>query len=479
MANRQSSKNALTVWAFLVVSDPQQADTLVDQEAWAKDAAAKNGWAISRVISGVSSGKLGPRKLTLGMIADLEVLPAEQRPHRILMIRLERLGRGDGLEAMNAFLQLRRLGIVVHTRLDGDVETNRASELLMPVLRFFIGGMENEVRRDKLVALYQRRRDARKNDPTIAISPKAAYGLRYEDGHLLPREPEADAVRFAYRLKSQGYGCHAIGKRMTMVAPPMVLRNGAVRPQKWTPDRVRRLITNQSYRGTIVDETIWYRAQRPAREVSRPVIRREYSLSGALRCECGTALVGTKGTGKKSSTFLYYRCNNYLAHDGHMKHYRSDRLEEQFVAILARLSADHELIQQFALEASGHNDLETLCQRLAELDKEHERFDHRRRTLFEALEDGALDRADFQWRLEDLRESEVEIERNINLLKREIAAARAADANTADMRQLLNAAGGIWKSGEIDDRRALAKAVGKALGGLTVDVGCTLHVGAQ
>jgi hypothetical protein len=355
MSSRRTANHALTAWAFLVVSDPQQADTLADQETWAKETAAKLGWAITRVISGVSSGKLGPRKLTLGMLADLEKLPPEQRPHRILMIRLERLGRGDGLEAMNAFLQLRRLGVVVHTRLDGDVETNRASELLMPVLRFFIGGMENEVRRDKLVALYQRRREARKNDPSIAISSKAAYGLRYDNGHLLPQEPEAGAVRLAYELKSQGYGCHVIGKRLTVVAPPKVLRNGDVQPQKWTADRVRRLIISDSYKGTIVDDDLWYRAQPRVREINRPTVRREYALAGALRCECGTALVGTKGTGKKSSTFLYYRCSNYLAHGGHMKHYRSDLLEEQFVAILERLCADDALLDEYTAGAGARH----------------------------------------------------------------------------------------------------------------------------
>ena len=37
-----------TAWAFLVVSDPQQADTLADQEAWAKELANREA-GLSRV----------------------------------------------------------------------------------------------------------------------------------------------------------------------------------------------------------------------------------------------------------------------------------------------------------------------------------------------------------------------------------------------------------------------------------------------
>ena len=280
-------------WAFLVVSDPGQADTLPNQEAWAEEVSRANKWPLTKTISGVSSGKLGARKLTMAMIADLEALRPEQRPGRVLMIRLERLGRGDGLEAMEAFLRIRRLGIVVHTRLDGDVGYDKASELLMPMLRFFIGGMENEVRRDKLNAYYDRKRAAHAIDPTIAIANKLPYGLALKDGHFVPQAPEDAAVRLAYELKIQGYGNHRIGKRLAQVAPPMILRNGKEQPQSWTSDRVARLINKECYRGIIVVTP--RRGCAPSetyREVSRPTRILEYPLGGALRCECGYALAG-------------------------------------------------------------------------------------------------------------------------------------------------------------------------------------------
>lgn len=404
------------------------------------------------------------------MIAELESMVQEQRPERILMIRLERLGRGDGLEAMNAFLQIRKLNITVHTRLDGDVGCDKASELSMPVLRFFIGGMENEVRRDKLLALYERRRESRKEDPTVALSSRPPYGLAYSNGHLIPQSPEDGAVRLAYELKSQGYGTHLIGKRLTLVAPPLVRKDGSQHPQKWTADRVRKLIIKETYRGTIVDDELWHRAQRPAREVTRRTTRLEYALGGALRCECGTALIGQKGSGKRSCTFVYYRCSNMAAHDGRMKFYRSDYLETQFIAILQRLSADDALIEAYLASKRTQENEETLGARLATMRGDRDRFEARRRTLFEAYEEGALQRSDLQWRLDDLGKSQFELQERIERIEHELVAMRSSRAHFADVKALVTAASENWPKAAIDDRRALAKAISKTFGGLVVSL---------
>jgi DNA invertase Pin-like site-specific DNA recombinase len=85
------------VWAYLVVSDPGQAHTLPDQERWAKDYALENGWRLTEIYSGVDSGKLGSRNICDRMVDDIEALHKEDRPTRILMIRLDRMGRGTGL----------------------------------------------------------------------------------------------------------------------------------------------------------------------------------------------------------------------------------------------------------------------------------------------------------------------------------------------------------------------------------------------
>ncbi len=471
-----SNTHTPTAWAFLVVSDPQQADSLADQKAWAQEAALANGWVITRTIAGVSSGKLGARNLTISMIDELERLPAKERPARILMIRLERLGRGDGSEAMEVFLKVRRLGIVVHTRLDGDVDYGRASDLLMPVLRFFIGGMENEVRRDKLNSMYERRRVAQKSDPTLAVSSKMPYGLQLKDGHYAPKPPEDAAVRIAFEMKTQGYGSHLIAKKLAVIAPPMTLKDGSEHAMRWKPDRVRRMLLKPCYRGTIVDAETWERAQHRIREYQRPTFRYEYPLGGALRCECGYGLIGQRGP-RVSSTFVYYACSNASAHQGRYKFHRSDRLHEQFLSLLDRLSADDALLNKFLASQQTATDLDALRRQLGSAEDELSAMDERRRRIFAAFENGALARKDLQWRLDDLRETQAALESKVSLLEREIATTRAAKRNIDEARKLVQSARLLWSSATIDDKRALSKAIANAFGGLTVGIDSTLHVG--
>jgi Resolvase, N terminal domain/Recombinase zinc beta ribbon domain len=477
MSRSTHSDKKPIVWAFLVVSDPGQADTLEGQAAWAKEAARVRGWSLVRTVSGVSSGKLGARKLALGMLEDLTAMPPEQRPARLLMIRLERLGRGNGLEAIEVFLRLRRLGVVVHTRLDGDVSYDRASELLMPVLRFFIGGMENEVRRDKLNATYARKRKARESDPSVAVSNRVPYGLCIRDGHLCAQSPEDGAVRLAYELKVQGYGTHTIGRKLANVAPPRISPNGDVQPQIWNADRVRKLIINVSYKGTIVDEDIWIRAQRPAREVNRPARRYEYALGGALRCECGRALVGVKGSGKPSSPFLYYQCKNYERH-GRLKHYRSDVLEQQFLAILGRLTVDDALLERYVGSQSVEQ-AEAAEGQLAAIEAELRTMDARRRLIHRAFEDGVLAQRDLQWRLDDLHQEQSNLERRRDALNGELKTLQALRTSRRDIKKLVKDAGAHWIEAQTEDRRALAKAIGRAFGGLIVGGHSQLRLGVE
>lgn len=470
------SKNASTAWALLVVSDPGQADTLVDQRAWAEEAARASGWTLTKIWEGVSSGRLGARGLTLDLIGELERLTPAQRPQRLLMIRLERLGRGDGTEAMEAFLRIRKLDIVIHTRLDGDVSYGRASELLMPVLRLFVGALENEVRRDKLCSMYGRRRAARKTDPWVAISMRAPYGLMYQDGRMVPNPPEDVAVRLAYQLKAQGYGYYLVAKRLTGMAPPMVLKCGKRLVQHWTADRVRKLIKNETYRQTLIDETTWLRAQQPAKEIHRPTRRHEYPLGGALRCVCGSRLVGIIRTWKGAPSCRYYSCRVPHAHGGHMKFHRSEALERQFVALLESLTADRPLLERYAETKQIRGHAEALDSQLAALRRELGGIADRRRLVFSAYEDGVLKRDDLRWRLDDLENRERELGAKIDQVDRERQLTVAKRFRLKDLSALLTSAAAHWVQAPIDDRRALAKALANAFGGFVVSLTGELQI---
>ncbi len=466
-----------TAWALLVVSDSGQAETLPNQETWARETAASKGWVITRTFSGVSTGKHGTRALASGMISELEEMPAESRPQRILMIRLERLGRGNGLEAMESFLRIRRLGIIVHTRLDGDVGYEKASELLMPVLRFFIGGMENEVRRDKLHATYRKRREGHKSDPTIALSNRPPYGLQFVGGRYAEHPPESDTVRQIYDLKLQGYGGHLIAKRIGATAPPMILKDGRAVPQVWTADRVRKILIKSTYRGTLVDESTWLRAQQHLREMRCKSRRFDYPLGGALHCECGYVLIGHAGAARGNGRWRNYHCMHIEKHDGHSRSHPIAKIDAQFIELLRRLSADDQLLERYILTQTHGPSRKSLLAKIGARKHELDAVEGRRRKIFEAFESDALSKEDLQWRLADLRDAEVNLASLIASIEGQVAAEDSRTANVAHVRRLVRQAADLWQGAEIEEKRALAKAVALAFGGLVVFVDGTLRIG--
>ncbi len=468
-----------SAWALLVVSDSGQAETLPNQEAWAREAAAKNGWTITRYFSGVSTGKYGTRALASRMITELEEMPAESRPQRVLMIRLERLGRGNGLEAMESFLRIRKLGIIVHTRLDGDVGYEKASELLMPVLRFFIGGMENEVRRDKLHATYARRREGNKSDPTIALSNRPPYGLQFTNGKYAEQLPEAATVRQIYDLKIQGYGGHLIAKRIGATAPPMTLKDGRAVPQVWTADRVHKIIAKVTYRGTLVDDATWLRAQQYLREMRCKSRRFDYPLGGALQCECGYVLIGHAGAARGEGRWRNYHCSHLENHGGHSRSHPIAKIDAQFVELLQRLSADDALLERYVTTQTHGPSRKSLTAKLNARIRELDAMESRKRKIFDAFESGTISNEDLRWRLTDLRDSELNLASVIASIESQLAADESRSVSVAHARELIRSAAELWSAAEIEDRRAVAKAVSVACGGLFVTFKGELVVGTR
>lgn len=181
----------MTAWLYLVVSSDRQADTLADQEAWARGAAAEHGWAITRTFSDPSSGKHGVRELLEEMLAALRATPARDRPKRILLTRIDRLGRGLAIEAIGALAEIRKLGVTLHTRESGDVRLNRVADTVDPIFRSLAGAFENEAKRDRVLAGYDGRR--RRGEEVGNLAP---FGLERVEGRFVP-SPQAWVVQQA------------------------------------------------------------------------------------------------------------------------------------------------------------------------------------------------------------------------------------------------------------------------------------------
>ena len=475
-----------TAWAYCVVSSEGQSDTLPHQLAWCRDVAARQTWTITRELSDVSSGKYGSRDAYQKMLADIRALPTDKRPEWVLMIRLDRVGRGDNLAHVQVTLSdLYDLGCKVFTREDGAIPMDSAMSQLIAAIKLAVAQQENSVRTDKLMASYARRRQLRATDPTVSVTTRPPYGLLYDNGKLRAKEPEDAAVRRAYELRLQGYGFHRIGQFLANEAPPLSRKNGKSEYQKWNGDRVSRLIRQEMYRDVLVDAATWHRAQRNKRPLVQSSRRHEWPLGGgALRCECGTPLTGltgntNNGTGAKR---FYYSCSDRRrAHGtkGKAKFvvHRKERIEEQFVALLGRLSASRELTARFAADSGTTDESEReLRKRTVQLRTEVGALPGRRERLFAALEAGAMDNADFAQRLTQLKEREQRAQAELASAEAELAAERARVVSAAEAWQLVRATKAVWERASTDEQQAMARVLGAALGGITVDIEGRLSV---
>jgi hypothetical protein len=337
-------------------------------------------------------------------------------------------------------------------------------------MRVVTGAIENEARRDKARAVYARRRTANN-----VISNKRPYGLKLEAGKDVPQEPQAQAVRFAFELAANGYGLAAIGGRLRSIAPPKTYVNGRTHQTDWTGVRVAKLLQNQAYRGTIVDNSVWENVQvlRANAPIARSEARHPWPLSGTLYCVCGRILIGsTHGSPPRR----VYRCTEKAVHGKNIT-YSAMVMEKVFEELLGRLTASPELDSAVAAHSEITVTSETLRRRLAELDGAIGRQVAERQRAWTLNERGLIVDVELARRL---REVDAELrrlntDRSVVTTEQRALEVRREDALRAS--QLLAEAVELWREGDVERKRSAAQALARAIGGLYVDEG-TLYIGA-
>ena len=458
-------------WAYLVVSSEQQAETIEFQRRWAAEAALQHGWDITETFDGVSSGKDGTRVLLKRLVERLEKTTASERPERVLMIRLDRLGRGLGLEALAALAQITQLGVTIHTRQDGDYKIARASDSLLPLMRIVTGGIENEARRDKALDTYKRRRLG-----GLSVSNKRPYGIAVVEGRDAPAEPQAGAVRLAFELAANGFGYAAIGTRLRAIAPSKRYANGRIHETEWTNDRVRKLLRQSAYRGVVVDEKRWDRVKRLLD--GAPDVRARinpWPLSGALHCSCGRMLIGsTRG----SPARRVYRCTAIAVHQGH-RTFSARKLETQFQDLLSSLTFTPKTLAAYVKQSSQllEFDQQTLETRRSSAETSIKAANLERDRVWKLNADGLLQDVHLARRLGDIDKTIASCESAIAVI--EAAARRVTyDKEAAEhARSLIREAASIWEGAEASDKAAAARALARAFHGLCVLENGALEIG--
>jgi DNA invertase Pin-like site-specific DNA recombinase len=190
----------VSVFALLVVSSDLQAETLRHQRAWAVECARAHGWQITRTFEDVSSGRIGVRAPAKSLLSEIKSLDVKDRPRYVLMIRLDRLGRGDAIASQIYVRELRSLGVRVWTRDQGEVHLDTAMEQMAVGMQAFFAQHENEVRSDKAKAVYKRKRESGE-----AVGNQRAYGLKLDGHRDVPDEPRAQVVARAITALGSPY----------------------------------------------------------------------------------------------------------------------------------------------------------------------------------------------------------------------------------------------------------------------------------
>jgi len=459
----------VTVWSYAAVSSSPQEATLEDQQQWANETAARNGWVIGREFCGVGSGAKGAREILSNLIDELERTPKALRPKRVLMIRIDRVGR-MALDCIAAVARLRKLGVLLHTRQDGDVKLETAMDSIRPILELVTAEMENAARSDKWKAVHERRRAEGKHVGSIP------YGVILNDGKAVPFEPEAQIVRQIFKLAEQRWGYTRLARWARENAPPKRAHDGTDKPYCWSVSMIKSLLASKTLRNLVVSEDQWQRtkAARQSDFRSRAPKRWDWPLQGAVRCTCGKLLTGHCSGAEKYRT-RYYICRHHTLEPGQRSHpaHRADNLEAEFVRLLRSLRAEPTLIHASPDEQPadwGTVERDAL-RRIADLEKRTQR-------AWKLAEEAQIDSGQLRGRLAELDAQRQSAEAALN-------SARAARSQIAQDQQtrcsfaeLLEELPDLWPQTTVELQQELARAFDavlaetKGFGGLFADPSC-------
>lgn len=277
----------------------------------------------------------------------------------LLVQNVDRLSR-DIVDLLVTIRSLLQAGIEIHT---GDLGRVTSEIDIMLVIRGWQGSDE----REKIKARTMRGK-REKLTQGMVVGGRLPYGynhLRDEKKRIVNfeiNEEQAAVVRLIFQWYTVGdedggpYSLYTVQKRLVDAGIPTGSKaRGKAGAAYWGLSSVKRLLDNPIYKGEwhyhaadgeqftiaippIVDAATWGAAQEQKRRNSRKAKRnakRDYLLTGIIKCGCGYSMVGER-VGK----YYYYRCLSKGGAAGKCGAYRirADALEAAvWDALLKRL----------------------------------------------------------------------------------------------------------------------------------------------
>lgn len=417
-------------------------------------------------------------------MAEVAGLAKNRRPSCLLITALDRLSRSLR-DTLNVVEALREANVILYQRGFGPIATATFPEKAALAGMSLAGEAENYSRSVRAKMSWDRRRAEGK--PT---SNKHPYGLQLQGERDVPIKESAAWVRRAFEWYDSGMGMAGIAKRFAGGAPVHSWLTSKVGPDgerirktrtptRWESLRISKLLKQKRYRGTIVSPELFDRVQ--GRIASKPKSgsrrKREYPLSGALRCEgCGRHLHGiasgggakTLADGRKSSfvreKMRYYGCL--------ICEYRLNAkvVENGFFERIGELRADDAQLKRWILaEPLGTRDI---TERRAELRKlELDLSDHQSSKLIDRVFDLAraarLTESELRRQVERVKEELSKKQHRLSELRSALDKDDHAVRSYETARRLLSSFRRLYDAASYEAKRELVASLVDALGGAT------------
>jgi DNA invertase Pin-like site-specific DNA recombinase len=472
-----------SAWAYCRVSTTkdEQELSLEQQEAWARGYAAQEGLELTIYRERASAKRTIGRKEFQRMMSELADLPPARRPAQLLVTSFDRLSR-DMTDTLLIARQLKELRVQLYIRdAGGVVKSETFAERAALVGQSMGGEAENEARSNRQRASWERRR--REGKPTCN---KAPYGLQMRGERDVPSPQCGPWVKKAFRWYAAGIGTYTIAERMKAAPPHTTLGSRVgpdgkpvqhVRHPVWEASRIKKMLVQTRYRGTLVDPELFDRVN--ALLASKPRWRndrkREYPLSGAIKCAgCGRCFHGS-GTGRirtkrlADGTLQHYAAEPARYYSCVVCNYRINAkwLESQFRSQIDHLVARPEDLRRWVQSTPYGSSKRELEREIARLEREcsDELLEKTQQRVWQLALDAKIDSADLGRQLQRLKDDFANRRSQLTELQQQVNTQTTATRTVQRAQELLRDFWALYDAASYEDRRELIAAVVQALGG--------------
>ncbi|MCD8013290.1 MAG: recombinase family protein [Lachnospiraceae bacterium] len=366
----------------------------------------------------------------------------------ILVKDLSRLGRnyietGRYVDRIFPFMDIRF--IAVNDNYDSADEEDTADNVIVPFKNLINDAYCKDISQKVRSQLDVKRRTGQ------FIGSFAAFGYKKDEkdhNHLVVDEYAAEVIRDIYRCRMRGMSCQRIADKLNAEEIPSPFEykrmqglnfNSGYKSSgkaKWGAVQVKRILTNESYLGTMVqgknrkinykvkrseavDEEDWIRVEgthdaiidrevfdmvqvlldmdtrcSPDSETVRP-------LAGLVVCgDCGENMV-RRMTKKKNKTYYYLHCSTYITRRGCTSHLVNEEklytaVFEQLKRHVAAVIALDDMVKKLGRIPDRQYRARATDQQIAVLDAEIDRYVKLRRQIYEDMAAGVVTPEDYE-----------------------------------------------------------------------------------